>query len=155
MLAEVPLLFRQCFCRAQNCGRMFFICSCCDRGQAYCSPSCREMARRLQLRAANLRHQRSEEGRLDHRDRQRAYRRRLATAAYSFAAKSVTDHGSNHHHSYDTVCAAPRDDSEPDALDASLIRPPPQWRPLFNHPGVVCLVCGRSGLFINPFYDLE
>jgi hypothetical protein len=113
------------------------------------------MARRLQLRAANLRHQRSEEGRLDHRDRQRAYRRRLATAAYSFAAKSVTDHGSNHHHSYDTVCAAPRDDSEPDALDASLIRPPPQWRPLFNHPGVVCLVCGRSGLFINPFYDLE
>jgi hypothetical protein len=156
MLAEVPLLFRQCFCRAQNCGQMFFICSRCDRGQVYCSPSCREMARRLQLRSANLRHQRSEEGRLDHRDRQRAYRRRLATDAYSSTTKSVTDHGSNHHHSYDTVCAALRCDSEPDALDAGLIRPtPPQWRPPFNHPGVVCLVCGRSGLFINPFCDLE
>jgi glutamate synthase domain-containing protein 3 len=66
----------------------------------------------LQLRAANLRHQRSEEGRLDHRDRQRAYRRRLAADSYSSAAKSVTDHGSNHHHSYGAVCAAQRDDSD-------------------------------------------
>jgi len=114
------------------------------------------MARRLQLRAANLRHQRSEEGRLDHRDRQGAYRKRLATDAYSSAAKTVTDHGSNHHHFYATVCAVPRDGSEPDALGTGLIQPLlSHWRQAFNQPGVICFVCGRSGLFINPFYDLE
>ena len=37
---------------------------------------CRATAQRHQRRHANARHQRSEEGRLDHRDRQRAYRAR-------------------------------------------------------------------------------
>lgn len=135
---------------------MFFICSCCDRGQVYCSPACRDTARRLQRRAAKRRHQQSEAGRLDHCDRQRAYRRRQARSANTPAAKTVTDHGSNDHPSYDTVSAAPRDDSEPVAFNAGLIQPMlPQGRFRINQPGVVCSVCGRSGLFINPFYDLE
>ncbi|MGH9751644.1 MAG: hypothetical protein ACREA2_02585 [Blastocatellia bacterium] len=135
---------------------MFFICSYCDRGQVYCSPGCRDTARRLQLRAANLRHQRSEEGRLDHRDRQRAYRRRLARTAHASTMESVTDHGSNPHPSYDTVCAAPRDGSEPTPNIAGLIQPMLlQGHFRINQPGIICSVCGRSGLFINPFYDLE
>lgn len=53
---------------------MFWICVCCDRGQRYCTGECRGHVRRRQRQAANRRHQQSAEGRLDHRDRQRAYR---------------------------------------------------------------------------------
>ena len=135
---------------------MFFICSHCDRGQVYCSPGCRDATRRLQLRAANLRHQRSEEGRLDHRDRQRAYRRRLAGSATTLAVENVTDHGSNDHASYDIVRAAPSNDSELVALDASLIQSrAPRGDFLLHRPGIVCRRCGRSGVLINPFSDLE
>jgi len=49
---------------------MFFICSHCDRGHRYCSHSCRFRTRLAQRREARRRHQRSLEGRLDHRDRQ-------------------------------------------------------------------------------------
>jgi len=60
---------------------VFWICRSCYRGQGYCRRSCRRVQRRRQLRAANRRHQRSPEGRLDHRDRQRAYRRRRRATA--------------------------------------------------------------------------
>jgi hypothetical protein len=54
---------------------------------------CRQLARRAQHRIANRRHQQPEEGRLDHRDRQRDYRRRKAGASsQSATTKSVTDH---------------------------------------------------------------
>jgi hypothetical protein len=35
--AEAPL--RQRFCRGPGCDALFFVCSRCDRGQRYCSPS--------------------------------------------------------------------------------------------------------------------
>jgi hypothetical protein len=156
MLAEVQLLFRQCFCRAPGCGRMFLICSHCDRGQVYCSPDCRDLARRLQLRAANLRHQRSEEGRLDHCDRQRAYRLRLARSTNTSTAKSVTDHGSNDHSPHDIVDTAPTDDSELVAFGANLIQPlSPQSDFRLDRRAIACCCCGRTGLFIDPFHDLE
>jgi len=72
---QVPL--RQRFCRAQAYGSVFHVCRPCDRGQQYCSERGRVKARRVQRRAAHGRRQRSAEGRLDHRDRQREYRRRL------------------------------------------------------------------------------
>jgi len=153
MLDEVQLLFRQCFCRAPGCGRMFFICSHCDRGQVYCGSGCRERARRLQLRAANLRHQRSVEGRLDHRDRQQHYRRRQARAAKTPAEGNVTDHGSNDHSVYETV-DAPSNHSEHAAIDAGLMRlrsSQSGWRP--GQSGIICCCCGRSGLLINPFLE--
>ena len=65
---------RQKICR--QCSRLFAICAACDRGHAYCTPQCRSAARRRAVRAARARHQGSPEGRLDHRDRQRAYRAR-------------------------------------------------------------------------------
>ena len=68
-----------------GCHAVFWICGHCDRGQRYCSSTCQAEARRGQRRRANRRHQRSPEGRLDHRDRQREYRRRRA---------GVTDQGS-------------------------------------------------------------
>lgn len=121
---QVPL--RQRFCRAPACGGAFYVCRCCDRGQRYCSKGCRDQARREQRREANRRHQRSEEGRLDHRDRQREYRRRLA-------GRRVTDQGSR-----EEVCAS--------TLPLLLL-------PAVEAVGgaVMCCVCGRRGTLIDPF----
>jgi len=69
---DVPL--RQKVCRF--CGALFAICSSCDRGHAYCSPTCQVAGRQQSVRAARARHRSSPEGRLDHRDHQRAYRAR-------------------------------------------------------------------------------
>ena len=69
-------VWRQLFCRGLGCGVMFYICGSCYRGQVYCGERCRQKARRQQRRDANRRHQQTREGRLDHRDRQRAYRQR-------------------------------------------------------------------------------
>ena len=81
------VVFRQLFCRGSGCGVMFYICGSCYRGQAYCGDGCRGRMRREQRRRAKRRHQQSREGRLDHRDRQRAYRERCRLGR-------VTDHTS-------------------------------------------------------------
>ena len=69
---EEVLRVREC----RGCGVRFFVCRPCDRGQQYCSGACRGPARAAQRSSARLRHQRSAEGREDHRDHQRAYRER-------------------------------------------------------------------------------
>ena len=71
---ENPLRWR--FCRAADCGALFFVCKHCDRGQRYCSDRCRNEGRRKQRREASSRYQRSETGRSRHLLRQRAYRQR-------------------------------------------------------------------------------
>ena len=71
---EEPL--RQRFCRGIDCGRVFWICRHCYRGHKYCSLRCRQKTRGQQTWAANRKHQKSPEGRDDHRDRNRAYRAR-------------------------------------------------------------------------------
>ena len=76
---DPPLRQRAC----RRCRRPFAVCASCDRGHAYCTPACRAAGRRRSVRAANARHQRSPEGRLDHRDRQRAYRARRARRRYA------------------------------------------------------------------------
>ena len=105
---------------------MFYVCRRCDRGQRYCSERCRGKARREQRRAANRRHQRSEEGRLDHRDRQRAYRRRLVLLR-------VTDQGSDEEVRSSTLPPLPQLLVEPPSGEA------------------ICSVCGRRGMLVDPF----
>lgn len=124
-LAE-QVTFRQRFCRAEACGAMFCVCRPCDRGQRYCSERCRDKSRRGQRRAANRRHQQSPEGRLDHRDRQREYRRRLVVVR-------VTDQGSERQVDFSNL-------PSPSAL-------------VLDRSGseVVCRVCGRKGTLIDPF----
>jgi ferredoxin len=78
------LVFREGRCG--ECRRLFYVCGPCDCGQGYCGDACRERARTRIRRAANARHQKTEHGRLDHRDRMREYRARLRA--------SVTDPGS-------------------------------------------------------------
>ncbi len=116
---------------------MFFICSHCYRGQRYCSQACRASARRQQRRAANRRHQQSAEGRLDHRDRQRAYRGRRATG--------VTDQSSG----------APVDCVMMAMPQAALVV---ERRRLYESPrpgSVVCRFCGRRGRWVQPFQAKE
>jgi hypothetical protein len=81
------VVLRPRICR--TCDMLFWICRHCDRGHCYCSTSCRYQGYRQKRRLANRRHQQSPEGRLDHRDRQRALRRRRL-----ITQKSVTDQSS-------------------------------------------------------------
>ena len=101
-------------CRGAGCRTVFSICGACYRGQAYCGARCRAPAQRQHRRDANARHQRSPEGRLDHRDRQRAYRARRRR-------RGVTDTPSTR---------PPRSATIAPAVRHAAIRP-------------VCLVCGR------------
>ncbi|MDA2924032.1 hypothetical protein MYX65_05145 [Acidobacteria bacterium AH-259-L09] len=145
--------FRQRFCRAQGCGALFWICRSCDRGHRYCSPPCREKARRQQRREANRRHQQSPEGRLDHRDRQRAYRHRRTRAR-------VTDQGRQSPWASASIPASPfvaslafkkadeRPEEEVDAQQRSF-----ELRAFSHFRVVFCVVCGRSGCFVDPFQE--
>lgn len=74
--AAVGVILRLRVCL--HCLVLFFICRSCDRGQRYCSAACSASALREQRRQANRRHQQTDAGRQDHRDRQRIYRRRCA-----------------------------------------------------------------------------
>ena len=132
-------VLRQRFCLAEGCQAAFFICTHCDRGHRYCSTQCREQSRRQQRRSANRRHQVSPEGRLDHRDRQRAYRCRLRQAQ-----PRVTDQGS-----VSIVSPASFDCGRADAVE----HPPgsQSWHERQPALWLRCRVCGRAGRFIDPF----
>jgi len=123
---------------------VFYLCRHCDRGQRYCSPRCREKSRRLQRRQANRRHQQSPEGRLDHRDRQRAYRRRLQAR--------VTDQSS-------LPAFARVNLAVPPARASIEAAPAPDFRPSHGAEDpigwVVCQICGRRGRWVNPFPEVQ
>ena len=128
-------LLRRRICRGSGCGVVFWICRHCDRGHRYCGERCRQKKRRQQTRDANRRHQQSEEGRLDHRDRQRVYRakRRL---------RRVTDH---------TSARRPRSVNIKKPWTKTRRRPPfgEEFQPRrgLKRPQAairaVCIVCGR------------
>lgn len=145
METSVEPVLRQRFCRATHCGALFWICRYCDRGQEYCSDRCRGKARREQKRAANRRHQQSREGKLDHRDRQRAYRRRRAQVR-------VTDHGSQTTLPDRNIPLPTFTSPMPNEGSDGLIE---RNRP--NHDSGVpfCIMCGRAGRFVNPFGALR
>jgi hypothetical protein len=141
MAFQGEVVLRQRVCRGNRCHAVFWVCEHCDRGQRYCSPACRAAARVQQRRRANGRHQRTPEGRQDHRDRQREYRRRQcqlrvtdpSSASIISPARLVCGN----------VAATPRAGlGIPDALGR---------RP---HPSVLvlrCVICGRSGYWVDPF----
>jgi len=67
--------------RLYNCVRcrcQVVICRDCDRGNLYCFDGCADQARTESLRAAGRRYQSTRQGRHQHAERQRRYRRRLA-----------------------------------------------------------------------------
>jgi hypothetical protein len=151
MAVGSELVLRQRFCRANTCGKVFWICRQCDRGQRYCSPRCRTETFRQQHRAANRRYQGSPEGRKDHSDRQRNYRRRRA---WPDGKKSVTDEGST---PLLARVSMPLPASMPGlaatAWNRTLTSATPDLaRQRYGRVKLLlCIVCGRQGRFINPF----
>jgi hypothetical protein len=137
-------VFRQRVCLFPSCGAVFYLCPHCDRGQRYCSSRCRDKSRRRQRREANRRHQQSVEGRLDHRDRQRAYRRRLQAR--------VTDQSSLRTSPCVNLTAPPV---------PGLTQAPPTadfcpWSDAEHVANwVVCQICGRRGRWVNPFPEVK
>ena len=112
---------------------MFYICRSCYRGQVYCGDECRRRMRRQQRWRANRRHQQSREGRLDHRDRQRAYRERRGL-------RRVTDHTSPA--TYDSgsigVAELSRSENGPESFRGEArYADCPEFEP-------VCIICGRT-----------
>lgn len=139
--SELP--FRQIFCHASQCRRLFFICSHCYRNHRYCSPDCRELSSIEQRRAARRRYRQSPEGRDDGRDRQRNYRRRKADLARAAAQKNVMDHTPNPPLTSGIIASPP--------VAAPIVAP---WRPFLSTSGrIVCHFCGRVGRFLNPFIE--
>ena len=128
---EDPL--RQRFCRGAGCGAVFWICRHCDRGHKYCGERCRRKARRQQRRDANQRNQQSREGRLDHRDRQRAYRERRRLPR-------VTDHTSPATYDWRSIGVAEPSPSEngPESFRGEAeYADCPEFEP-------ACIICGRT-----------
>ena len=149
MAASPQTVFRQRFCKASDCRTMFFICSRCDRGQRYCGLICRRRCRLQQRRNAGRRHQQSYEGRLDHRDRQRAYRLRKARSAVPNAKENVTDHGSQGGVTPETMPKLR--EGEPKTGRSQFWRQ--VWDAAIDLGSVVCRFCGRTGRFLNPFHE--
>jgi len=73
-------------CRWPGCGADFRVCRSCDRGYLYCSEECNRLAFLTNHSRSNNVYQQSFAARLDHAERQRAYRERQRE-------KKVTDQG--------------------------------------------------------------
>jgi len=153
MGGQDEVVFRQRRCRA--CNAVFVICRPCDRGQRYCSAQCRVPVLREQRRRANRRHQRSPEGRLDHRDRQRQYRQRCAQ-------RRVTDTSSQGFTLPGTIATCPPE-TEKITVRVDFSASLHGWRQPVSCPGrageylhrplslLRCVICGRTGRFIDPY----
>ena len=133
---EVPL--RPRVCAGSGCHAVFWLCPHCDRGHRYCSQACRATARQQQRRSANRRHQQSQEGRLDHRDRQREYRCRQTQAR-------VTDQPSPPI----TFPASSRCGvNDPPSPGLACL---PRWPESRLDLCLCCRICGRTGRLVDPF----
>jgi hypothetical protein len=161
MSAAAPhTVFRQRFCKAADCRALFCICSNCDRGQLYCSNECRHRSRLEQLRAARRRHQQSAEGRDDHRDRQRAYRRRKTAISQTSVPPRHQQLSPAEPLDQCDLQKSVTDQSTGRGATSAIIILPRSWWPIepVREPSrglrvIVCRFCRRIGLFLNPFAE--
>ena len=124
------------------CWQPFVLCRACDRGHVYCSLPCRHAGRARSLRAAGRRHQQSPEGRLDHRDHQRAYRARCRARVTHQTSPAAASCGTL------PACPPPMpmeglDGGEPGGSDA------PHSPDSSPDRGPRCACCGRRGRFLR------
>ena len=131
------VVWRQLFCLGSGCGVMFYICSSCYRGQAYCGDGCRKRAQLQQHRNANRKHQDSSEGRLDHRDRQRAYRARLPLRVTDVTSPGGDRSGTIEATWTERVMSTPLAEGFGDR---------PRFEQSQTSIRLVCIVCGRVGV---------
>jgi len=135
MSRHAGIVFRQRLCVGVDCRAIFYICCCCDRGHRYCGDRCRQKARRQQRCQANRKHQQSPDGKADHRDRQREYRKRRARK------ESVTDQSSPCRVPSGTIATAtPIQAPQASRVGSSRLMSAIRW--------VVCIICGRRAVWI-------
>lgn len=148
--ARSPLAIeiRRRVCRFRGCGRIFYICRSCDRGQCYCCDEHRHQARLEQRRQANRKYQQNRAAKLDHAARQRAYIHRQS--------QKVTGQGRENAISSVTIESA--------LTSIHLTKSPKQKAPEASHGEsklisasqkgssslVFCIVCGRSAWWPAP-----
>jgi len=120
-----PLSGRLFLCA--GCRRQVIICSCCDRGQIYCTGACAQGARHRTMQQAGRRYQASHRGRRMHAARMSQWRARQ---------QKVTHHGSPAPGSSDLVALA--------AMTATRAAVAPAERARL--PGPHCHWCGRTCL---------
>lgn len=82
----------------RKCGRIFYVCQCCWRGQAYCSGTCRVIAQREAHNKSQRIYRRTDKGRKAHQEDERRRRMRLSK-------KTVDDDSSPPPISHDTISA--------------------------------------------------
>ena len=141
--AEVILI--QQVCRLSECRKLFHICRSCYRGQCYCSRRCGKIARRRQLKAANLRYNQTPEARLDRNDRQRAWRQRQKERAAGSQKNSVMYQGS-----LVLVIVTVSVCQRFLALQKAILKRKIRKSHASGQPR--CIICGRVGRFVNPFF---
>ena len=143
---------KQIQCSAEGCGKIFYVCASCWRGQRYCSEECSSIARRQQQRQSSLRYQKTPEGRETHNLNQRDYYLRECEKARSEAKEIQIDHGSPEEEKDVWIETAPVVAAHFETTPAFLTRAshhPPSEGP----SGVVyCRICGAPGRFINPYW---
>jgi hypothetical protein len=137
--AEVTLI--QLVCRLPECRASFHICRSCYRGQCYCSPSCRAIARCRQLKAANLRYTRTPGVNIDQSNRQRAWRERQKARVSCCPKDSVMYQGSM----LLLVVSVSVCQGFLNRCAAVLGKKTMVHRPR-------CVICGRVGRLVNPFF---
>lgn len=146
---EVVLYLR--VCRYEPCGKVFYICRSCFRGQGYCSDLCKQFNRRMQCREANRKHQESEEGRLDHNQRQQDLYERQLEARSGGNEKNLTDPSSN------TDC----DGVTMNLSDSRDLRPTNTWpkesQEVHDDTSEAyprCRICNRKGYWVDTFHEV-
>lgn len=150
MADQGEVVFRQRVCR--GCNAVFCICRSCDRGQRYCSPECRIPALRQQRRCANRRHQHSPEGRLDHRDRQREYRKRCAQRGVTDRSSPALTSPGNISACYPGLTKTAMRVADVAAFLGCRGLATSRGYSAKHSAGLLrCVVCGRCGRFVDPF----
>lgn len=136
-------------CRYPGCSTVWVICRPCYRGQRYCWKGCSGLARLEKKREYNRRHQQTETGREDHRDRQEAYRRRLAELGNGRPPReNVTDQSRPEPTADDKLPRAGGKQIPPLPGGCVLAQSAPQEgsRPPLSR----CGICGRHSVLVEP-----
>lgn len=107
----------------QRCHEQIIICRHCDRGNIYCGSQCAEASRRESCRAADVRYEKTQKGKLNRAERQRRYRQRQREKK-----EIVTDQGSPENTPHDVLPNMPIDPNS-----ESLVSEEPKQRCHFCH----------------------
>lgn len=136
-----------CELRCRRCRRLAYLCLPCNHGQAYCSPECRLMGKARIHADANARLQTSDEGRLDHRDRNRAYRARRNVRVTDVGVQKLADL---------PICVLANDSAASIVDSPAVVVGRNEYESRCKVQGASgagtllrCMVCGREGSFIR------